>query len=203
MATIGIIGSGMLGSALAETLTRAGHSVIIANSRGPQSLADLTAAIGANAAGGSLEQAASHDIVIYASRWVNREEILGAFPSWGRRIFVDASNHYLTHAPDFIKDDLGGETSSEIMSRLVPGARVVKAFNSVFSGTLRAGGTVEAGRRVLFMSGDDADAKATVGSLIADIGFHAMDLGSLRDGGRMQQLGSPIVGMSVDLVQVG
>lgn len=203
MANIGIIGSGMLGSALAETLARAGHSVIIANSRGPQSLADLTAAIGANAAGGSLEEAASQDVVIYASRWVNRDEILGALPSWDGRIFVDASNHYLTHAPDFTKDDLGGETSSEIISRLVPGARVVKAFNSVYSGTLRAGGTVEAGKRVLFMSGDDADAKATVGSLIADIGFHAMDLGSLRDGGRMQQLGSPIVGMSVDLVQAG
>lgn len=203
MATIGIIGSGKLGSALAEKVVQAGHHVIIANSRGPESLAELAASLGPNVRGGSLPEAASQDLVIYASRWVKRAEILGSVPSWNGRILVDASNHYLTHAPDFTKDDLGSATSSEIIAQLAPGARVVKAFNTVYFETLRAGGAVDGGKRVLFLSGDDPGAKAIVGTLISEMGFHAMDLGSLRDGGRMQQLGSPITGKTVDLAQVG
>lgn len=90
--------------------------------------------------------------------------------------------------------DLGGRVSSEIVAGLVPGARVVKAFNTVpaavFEGDPRVGG----GRTVVFLSGDDASAKKAVADIVEAVGFATIDLGDLGTGGRIQQLGGSLAG---------
>jgi predicted dinucleotide-binding enzyme len=203
MEMVGIIGSGLLGSALAYRLTQAGYGVVLANSRGPESLTELVEELGPNARAGTLSEVSSQPIVIYASKWTARQEILGSVANWDGRILVDAGNHYLTHLPDFQRDVLIETTGSEVMAALAPGARVVKALNTINFVNVRAGGNVNGGTRVMFLSGDDADAKAEVAKLIKAIGFHPMDLGSLKEGGAMHQLGSPMIGREIDLIQAG
>jgi 8-hydroxy-5-deazaflavin:NADPH oxidoreductase len=89
--------------------------------------------------------------------------------------------------------DLGNRTSSEEVAKQVPRIHLVKAFNTMYYETLRDGSRPPGeDRLVLFIAGDDANAKAVVSKLIDDIGFVAVDTGSLREGGRKQQPGSPI-----------
>jgi 8-hydroxy-5-deazaflavin:NADPH oxidoreductase len=89
--------------------------------------------------------------------------------------------------PDFQPFDLGGRSSSEVVASLVPGARLVKAFNTLPSALLGQSPQQANGRRVLFYSGDDAEAKAEVGRLIERLGLAGIDLGGLVSGGRLQQ----------------
>ena len=98
---IGIIGAGALGSNAARLLAKSGVSATIANSRGPQSLARLVGELGPSVKAGSVQEAASADMVLVAVRWVNLEKALGGLPGWNDRI----------------------------VRTFVPGARVVKAFN--------------------------------------------------------------------------
>jgi predicted dinucleotide-binding enzyme len=91
--------------------------------------------------------------------------------------------------------DFGTLTSSELVARHLAGARIVKAFNTMYFETLAAQGRPDRpidGRLVLFVAGDDADAKALVSRLIEEIGFAPIDTGPLSDGGRLQQPGSAI-----------
>src|ERR1044072_2054950 len=152
MEMVGIIGSGLLGSALAYRLTQAGYGVVLANSRGPESLTELVEELGTNARAGTLSEVCSQPIVIYASRWTARQEILGSVANWDGRILIDAGNHYLTHLPDFQRDVLVDTTGSEMMAALAPDARVVKALNTINFANLRAGGSVHGGTRVMFLS---------------------------------------------------
>ena len=109
-------------------------------------------------------------------------------PPWNGRILIDATNPFLTPQHLNVLDDLRGRISSEIVADLAPGARVVKAFNTMFASKLAEGPRTRAAtRRVLFVSGDDAAAKTTVTTLIESFGFATIDLGDLRVGGRMQQ----------------
>ena len=95
--------------------------------------------------------------------------------------------------PDFRLADLNGDTSSEVVASLAPGARVVKAVNTLPRALLAANPQQSGGRRVLFMSGNDAAAKSDVGSLLDKLGFATIDLGPLSSGGRMQQFpGGPL-----------
>src|SRR2546426_1093607 len=93
--------------------------------------------------------------------------------------------------------DLGKKTSSEVVAEMVPGARLVKAFNTLFHVVLAAEPREGAGRRVVFFSGDDAKAKAEVSALIDGLGFAPVDLGGLVEGGRMQQAGAPLAGLNL------
>jgi predicted dinucleotide-binding enzyme len=104
---------------------------------------------------------------------------------WDGQIVVDATN-------TFNPADLGGRTSSEIVAQLVPGARLIKAANTLRAQTLAADPHEEGGRRVLFVSGDDASAKAEVVELFNGAGFFAIDLGDLATGGRLQQARGPL-----------
>ena len=97
--------------------------------------------------------------------------------------------------------DLGGKGASEIVAGLAPGARVVKAFNSIVSDRFNEGAAKNGGRRVIFVSGDDAVSKEFVKGLIESFGFHPIDLGGLVTGGRLQQAGGPFAGR--DLVDFG
>lgn len=103
---------------------------------------------------------------------------------------IDAMNQYKPGGGLF---DLGDGTASEEVAKRLPGARIVKAFNTMNYETLRTEGKPPGpGRLVIFVAGDDTDAKAEVSQLVDEIGFTAVDTGSLRDGGRRQEPGSAI-----------
>jgi predicted dinucleotide-binding enzyme len=200
MTTIGIIGAGNIGQAFAKALANAGISATIANSRGPESLKDLVRELGPSIKAGTREEAASADIVLVAVNWSKLPEALKGLPDWGNRIVIDANNPI--EAPLFKPAELSGRASSEIVADLVPGARLVKAFNHLFAHLVAGDPQAEGGRRVLFYSGDDAAAKAEVGALIDKLGFFGIDLGPLAIGGRLVQFpGGPLP--ALNLVKFG
>jgi 8-hydroxy-5-deazaflavin:NADPH oxidoreductase len=189
---VGIIGAGRLGQAMARTALRAGRRIVLANSRGPESLASLLSTLGEGAAAGTVDAAAAADIVVIAVPWPRVGEAVDGLPLDGR-IVIDATN-------DFDLSDLDGSTSSQVLSGLVPGARVVKAANTLGAAVLGSDPHEGGGRRVIFISGDDPEAKSQVTALFEDAGFAAIDLGGLVTGGAMQQLGGPLAG--VNLIQL-
>jgi predicted dinucleotide-binding enzyme len=199
--SIGIIGSGALGSSVARLLAKSGISATIANSRGPESLAALAGELGPSIKAGTAREAASADVVLVAVRWVDLEKALGGLPAWNGRIVIDATNPVAFLDPDTAeaKDpnnplaaygikaiDLGGKHSSEVFRAFVPGARVVKVFNHLDAGVLAE--PASGGQRALFYSGDDADAKAAIRKIIEQTGYFPVDLGALDVGGPLASL---------------
>ncbi|KAA0111693.1 NADP oxidoreductase [Methylobacterium sp. P1-11] len=200
MTSIGIIGAGQIGRAIATALARHAISATLANSRGPDSLAETVAALGPSITAGTREEAASKDIVFVAVNWSKLETALAGLPDFGGRIVVDANNPI--EAPLFKPFDLGARSSSEVLAGLVLGARVVKAFNHLRPDLVSGDPADRGGRRVLFYAGDDAQAKAEVGALIDRLGFFGIDLGTLAVGGRLVQFpGGPLP--THDLVKFG
>jgi predicted dinucleotide-binding enzyme len=184
--TVGIIGAGNIGRALAIQARRAGHSVLLANSRGPESLAGLVDELGDGVSAGTVAEAVESDIVAIAVAWGDIPSAVAGL-DWNGRIVVDASNPI--QGPDFSIADLGGRTSGEVVSDLLPGARLVKVANTLFAAILADDPSVAGGRRVLVYSGDDAGAKKVVAELFTAAGFATIDLGGLVDGGRLQEAG--------------
>lgn len=174
----------------------------IANSRGPQSLADFVAEVGPSIKAGTVAEAANADIVIAAVRWVDAEQVFSALPAWNGRCVIDSTNPVEFLDPNSLdaKDpsnplaaygikvvDLGGKFSSEVFKQYVPGARVVRAFNHLMVNALLEP-KLSGGQRVLFYSGDDVDAKAQVRKIIDGTGFFPVDLGTLEAGGPIASL---------------
>ena len=124
--TIGIIGAGNIGQALARTALRAGREVVIANSRGPESLGPVVAALGSRVSAGTVREAAAAGIVAIAVPWTSVPAAVTGL-QWDGQTVIDATNAW--------NADLGGRTSSEIVADLVPGARVVKAANTLGGGS--------------------------------------------------------------------
>jgi 8-hydroxy-5-deazaflavin:NADPH oxidoreductase len=187
---IGIIGSGNIGATTAFLLAKAGHQVEISNSRGPVFLKTLIKSIGSdNITAATPEGAVMFaQVVLLAIPWRIRHELPPPDLFKGK-IVIDATNPF--SESELI--DLGNSTSSEEVAKQIPSARLVKAFNTMYYETLRTGGRKsEDERLVLFVAGDDTDAKAVVSRLIDEIGFTPVDTGSLREGGRKQQPGSSI-----------
>jgi hypothetical protein len=146
--------------------------------------------------GGTVEEAAQPEIVLLALPWRRLPEAVSKVPDWEGRIVIDATNPI--GAPDFTIADLGGRTSSEVVADLVPGAHLVKAFNTLRSDILAADPSEAGGRRVIFFSGDHGRAKAEVGRLIDRLGFAGIDLGGLAVGGRLQQFpGGPLATLNL------
>jgi len=171
--SIGIIGSGAIGTAFARTLARAGVEATISNSRGPESLKELVRELGPSIKAGTREEAARADIVFVAVNWTKLPAALTGLPEWSGRILIDANNPI--EAPLFKPVDLKGRVSSEVVADLVPGARVVKAFNHLRAEVLAGDPRSDGGQRVLFYSGNDSAAKAEVAALIAQRGGLAID----------------------------
>jgi 8-hydroxy-5-deazaflavin:NADPH oxidoreductase len=188
---VGIIGAGRLGQAMARAARRAGREVVIANSRGPESLTSLVSALGEGVSSATVDEAAGAGagIVVIAVPWDRVPEAVQGI-DWNGQIVIDATN-------DWAADDLQGRTSSELVADLVPGARVVKAANTLGAEVLGSDPQEAGGRRVMFVSGDDADAKAEVVALFQDAGFATIDLGDLATGGEMQQIHHPLAGVNL------
>jgi predicted dinucleotide-binding enzyme len=187
---IGIIGTGLIGSALAKKLVKADYKVELTNSRGPESLQKIVKALGENAKAATNAEAAKNKVVILSTRWESVEEVLKSVETeLIGKILIDTTNPFINNEKLI---DLKDKTSSEIVASLIPGTHVVKAFNSLYVEWLAASPKVGKGKRVVLLSGDDENSKKTVSKLIADLGFAPLDIGSLQTGGALQQAGKPL-----------
>jgi predicted dinucleotide-binding enzyme len=193
---IGIIGSGNIGGTTARLFAAAGHDVVIANSRGPDTLAGLVAEVGGGLRAGTVDEAARHGDVVLVAIPMKAVEDLPPDPFAGR-IVIDANNYYPGRDGNYESLDTDATTSTEMLGAHLPGARVVKAFNTMNSRVLASGGRPDAppeDRLAIFLAGDDAEAKQVAAGLIEEIGFAPVDTGGLADGGRRQQPGTPVYG---------
>lgn len=192
--TVGIIGAGRAGTALARTARRAGRAVRMTNSRGPESLRPVVEAVGEEVSAATRDEVVGCDIVVVAVPWASVPSALSGI-NWQGKTVIDATNALLF--PDLTPAPLEGRTSSEVVAELVPGAGLVKA-GSTLSAELLGQDPVEAmGRRVMFVSGDDEAAKQLVMALFDEAGFFPIDLGGLAGGGRLQQFGGPLSGLNL------
>ena len=194
MMTLGLIGSGLIGSTVARLAVDAGHDVVLSNSRGPETLADLVAELGPHARAASpAEAAAAGDLVLVSLP-------LLAYPTLPAASFVgkpvlDTGNYYAQRDGQIEELDSGSLTDTEYLAQFIPGARVVKVFNNIFYKHLQnlARPTGAGDRTYLPIAGDDAGAKLTVAEFLDSIGYGAVDGGPLIDGWR-QQPGTPVYG---------
>ena len=196
---IGIIGAGTVAQTIAKHVLPLGHEVMFSNTRGPDSLAPLVKELGPGASAGTPQQAAERDIVVLAVMWWHVQAALFSIPEWKGRILVDATNRVAGISP-LTLGDISGRTSSEIVADLAPGAKVVKAFNSVPMAWIQDFSPSRP-RTVLFISGDALEAKKPVSDLIEQAGHCCIDLGDLAVGGRLQQLGGPLAGVRLNFVE--
>lgn len=196
---IGIIGAGHIGGTAATLFVRAGHQVAVSNSRGPESLASMVVTLGPNARAATPADAVRFgEVILFAIPWRRKDELPPSDLFRGK-IGIDAMNPYSAIGRVM---DLGDRTSSEIVAERLPGARLVKAFNTIGWKTLATGSRPPGDDRLaIFIAGDDAEAKAIVARLIEDIGFAPYDTGPLRVGGWRQQPGSPIYGRPMTVKQ--
>ncbi len=198
MPTIGIIGTGMIGGAIAQRLGAKGIPAKIANSRGPETLADLVAKAGPSITAGTREEAAAKDIVFVSVNWPKLQGALAGL-DWNGRILIDTNNNM--QKPPLPPIDIGGRPSTAIVQDWAPGARVVKAFNHHFFMNLEKAPDADGGRRILFYAGDDEGAKAEVAKLIDQLGFFGLDMGDVEHGSRLfQSPGGPLI--AHDLVKI-
>ncbi|MFG1722204.1 NADPH-dependent F420 reductase [Micromonospora chalcea] len=193
---IGIIGSGHIGGTLTRRLRSLGHDVAVANSRGPQSLADLAAETGARAV--SVEDAVQGaELVVIAIPLKAVPELPASL--FDGKLVVDANNYYPQRDGDIAELLDRSLSSSRWTADHLKGARVVKVFNNIQAAHLmdegKPAGT--AGRIALPLAGDDADAKRIVMGLVDDLGFDPVDAGTLDESWR-QQPDTPVYGTDRD-----
>jgi predicted dinucleotide-binding enzyme len=179
MTSYSIIGAGAIGTALAQQFSRKNIKVRIANTRGRESLSDLTVTLGNNIEATSTQDALKADVVILAVPFDRVPDAVRQAAAWDNRIVVDATN--AIKFPEFLPKDLGGRLSTEIVAEAVPGARVVKGFNTLPAAAL-ARVPDDHGRRVVFLSGNNNPANAEVAALANALGYAPIILGSLNDG---------------------
>lgn len=184
-----------MGQALARLFTGAEHQVVLSNSRGPESLTDLVAELGARVSAATVADAVEgSDVTFLATPWPRNADALAQVADWSGKILVDTTNNRLGPRPEDVID-LHGRLSSSVVAEQAPGALVVKAFSHtgipVF---LNALGPAAGEANALFVAGDDEHAKSVVAGLIADIGGTAVDTGGLESGGRLQGMGGPLSG---------
>ena len=193
---VGVIGSGHIGATVAGLAAAAGHDVAIANSRGPETLAGLAGELGLRAE--TVAGAAAHgELVVVATP-------LAAYADLPRadltgKVVLDAGNYYPDRDGHIAALDDDTSTSTELLAAQLPGAQVVKAFNTLFWEHLRDRGGPDADepRLVVFIAGDDAPALERAAAFVRDLGFVPVVTGSLADGGRRQQIGGPLSGAQV------
>jgi predicted dinucleotide-binding enzyme len=188
--SIAIIGAGAIGRALATRFARKAIAVSITTRGESSSVPDLVRELSPHVTATSIPEGLRASIVLLAVPFPAVRDLAGVAAAWGDRIVVDATN--AIDLPKFTPTDLGGRPSTQVVSELLHAPRVVKAFNTLPAALLAADPEVSEGRRVLFLSGDDAPANAEISALIEKLGFAAIDLGKLSEGGRLQQFGGAL-----------
>ena len=187
MATLGIIGSGNIGTAIARLAVAGGIPVVIANSRGPESLAELIAELGPLATAGTVEQAAATGDVVVLSVPLTAHTALPASLLDGKTV-LDTSNYYPFRDGRVPQLDDEQLTTSEFVQQHFQGARLVKAFNNILAHHIpqlaRPSGAPD--RTALPVAGNDAEAKDEATSLIDRLGFDSVDAGPLAQSWRFE-----------------
>ncbi len=203
---VGFIGAGNVTGTFGRHLINAGHTVVVSNSRGPETLADFVADLGPGAIAGTKQQAAECDVVVLAAHWVKVPEALKGI-DWSDRILIDATNAHMDPKPDITlagvtrsRAALKGRTSSELIAEMAVGARLVKSISNMPMAWIQDFSPNKP-RTVIFTSGDDIEAKQLVIELINSAGFVAIDLGSLVTGGAMHEVGAPLSGIELHFVR--
>ena len=202
---IGFIGAGKMARTIARHMLAAGHQVVMSNSRGPESLAEVVADLGPGAAAGTRQDALGTDLVILAVNWTDAEQAVSGV-KWTGQILVDATNAHANSPPDTSlagvtrsRAALAGRTSSEILAGWAPGARLVKSISNIpmdWINDFSAGKP----RTAIFTSGDDEDAKRVVIHLLGQVGFAPIDLGPLANGA-LHEVGAPLSGVELHFVR--
>jgi predicted dinucleotide-binding enzyme len=177
-----IIGSGQIGAALARAFAHVNIEIIIANTRGPGSLASLTKELGRSVVPLSIQDAYNADMIFIAVPFRAHKDVAKQFKQWNDKIVVDVTNT-LDLTSKEREDLLGGQLSSEVVSKAFVGARLVKAFNHLPAKLLGANPPVEGQRQAVFLSSNDADASAAVAAVATKLGFAPIELGRLDQGG--------------------
>ncbi len=196
---IGIIGAGNIGATLAKLFIEAGHSIAIANSRGPETLQALVNELGNGAQAMTAAEAAAFGEVIIEAIPYKFYRTLPAAELAGK-ILVTAGNYYPGRDGQI---ELGDKAESELIADMLPDTRVVKGFNTIWFKHLQTQGDTSkppADRRVIFIAGDDPAAKQTVADLIAEIGFAPYDTGSLHHS-KIQQPDTAIYNKDITLAE--
>jgi predicted dinucleotide-binding enzyme len=194
MTTIGFIGSGKIGGTVARLAVAAGYDVVLSNSRGPETLADLVAELGEHASAATPAEAAEAGDIVVVSIPLRAIGSVPAAPLAGKPV-IDTNNYYPQRDGQIAELDSHELTSAGLLQRHLPGAHVVKLFNNIYSGHLgalaRPGEST--GRAALPLFGDDAGANAEVTDFLDRIGFDAVDGGPLAESWR-QEPHTPVYG---------
>ena len=192
--TIGLIGAGHIGSQVARLAVKSGHDVVISNSRGPETLAELVAELGPHAKAATTADAAKAGDIVVVTIPLKAYATVPVAPLAGK-IVIDTNNYYPERdgkIPELAEDR---KTSSELLQAHLPTSKVVKAFNHIYARELTAHAQPagSSNRRALVVSGNDADAKATITALLDELGFDTVDVGPLAESWRIQP-GTPAYG---------
>ena len=187
MTTIGFIGAGNIGQAVARLAVAHGYDVVMSNSRGPDTLTDVVAALGPHADADTTEGAAERGDLVVVTIPLKAYRSVPAEPLAGK-VVIDTNNYYPSRDGHILELDAKTATSAGLLQAHLPTSHVVKAFNHIMSTHLgehaRPAGSPD--RRALSVAGDDADAKATVARLIDELGFDVVDAGPLAESWRIE-----------------
>jgi hypothetical protein len=194
MTTLGLIGSGRIGSTVARLAVDAGFDVVLSNSRGPETLEGLCAELGPQARAAHGEECAVTGDLVLVSIPLSGYPSLPAGALAGKTV-LDTGNYYPQRDGQIAALDTGSLTDSEYLARHIPGARVVKVFNNIFFKHLQNLGRPAdaADRTYLPVAADNSGAKISVVAFLDSIGYGAVDDGSLAESWR-QQPGTPVYG---------
>ena len=188
MTTVGLIGSGNIGSTVARLAVDAGHDVVLSNSRGPETLKDLVEELGPHARAATASEAAEAGDVVVVTVPLKAYRDVPVAPLAGK-VVIDTNNYYPERDGHFPELDDESTTVSELLQAHLPESHVVKAFNNIVAAHLgelhRPAGAAD--RSALAIAGDDADAKATVTTLLDSFGYDTVDAGPLAEGWRFQR----------------
>ena len=190
--TYAIIGAGLVGATLARFFAAKDIPVLIANSRGPETLGELAAEIGPRVTPVTLTEAVKADVILVAVGAVAFKDVGGALQDWSGKIVIDVTNGFML-PPEVQQAEYQGRLTSEVNAERVPGAKLVKAFNQLPLKVLAGPLPDDVGRRVVFISSDDEDASATVAALAESLGFAAIEVGKIAEGGRLIQARAALV----------
>ncbi|WP_344313719.1 NADPH-dependent F420 reductase [Fodinicola feengrottensis] len=192
--TIGTLGAGAVAQAVARHAARAGHPVRMSNSRGPETLGDLVAAIGPGVTAATFEEAVAADLILLAVPFGAVPAIGQRLADWTGRVVVDMTNQFAQSDPYRGFADVSPLTGSEWVAEQLPGVTLLKAFNAMFASYMAADPRHGEGNQAVFVAGDDETAKAAFAGTVSGLGFAPVDLGALRAGGALMQLGGPLSG---------
>ncbi|MCS5715375.1 NAD(P)-binding domain-containing protein [Herbiconiux sp. CPCC 205716] len=188
LTTIGFIGAGNIGGQLARLAVAHGYSVVISNSRGPETLEALVAELGPQARAATPAEAAKAGELVVVTVPLKAYEAVPVEPLAGKTV-IDTNNYYFERDGRIPALDEGRTTVSQMLQEHLPTSTVVKAFNNIMAADLTTDGAPAgtADRRALPIAGDDAAAKALVTTLLDEFGFDAVDAGPLADSWRFER----------------